>query len=43
MFREVFDWLLNKGVAAATLIINLIAYAVLAVAMAVLHWYNKHH
>lgn len=43
MFRQVFDWLLNKGVATAMLILNGIFYAVLAVAMAILHWYNKNH
>jgi hypothetical protein len=43
MFKEVFSWLLNKGIVDATIIFNGISYIVLAIAMFILNWYHKHH
>ena len=43
LFKDVFEWLLNKGLVTALLIVNLIYMAVCGIVMYALHWYHKHH
>jgi hypothetical protein len=43
MCKDIFRWLLNKGLMTATLIVNAIFYIVLAIMMYILNWYHKHH
>jgi hypothetical protein len=43
MCKQIFKYLLQKGLVWSVLTINFISYIILAVAMYVLNWYHKHH
>ena len=43
MIKQVFYWLLNKGVLVAALLINVISFVVLAIVLFILNWYHKNH
>jgi hypothetical protein len=43
LFKEAFEWLLEKGIVTAVLIMNLIYVLVFVALMYVLNWYHKNH
>jgi hypothetical protein len=42
MFKSIFDWLLDKGLVSATLILVAIYFVVFGIAMLALHLYHKY-
>jgi hypothetical protein len=43
LFKEAFEWLLEKGIVTALLIVNLVYVLVFVAVMYVLNWYHKNH
>ena len=43
LFKDIFEWLLDKGIVTAVLIINLIYALIFVIVMYALNWYHKHH
>jgi hypothetical protein len=43
LFKEAFEWLLEKGIVTAVLLMNLVYVLVFVVVMYVLNWYHKNH
>jgi hypothetical protein len=43
LFKDAFEWLLEKGIVTAVLIINLIYIIIFAIVMYALNWYHKNH
>jgi len=43
LFKEAFEWLLEKGIVTALLIVNLIYVLIFVIVMYVLNWYHKNH
>ena len=44
LFKDAFEWLLDKGIVTALLIVNLIYVLIFAAVMYILNWYhNKHY
>jgi hypothetical protein len=43
LFKDAFEWLLEKGIVTALLIINLIYIIIFAIVMYALNWYHKNH
>ena len=43
LFKESFEWLLEKGIVTAVLLMNLVYVLVFVVVMYILNWYHKNH
>ena len=43
LFKEAFEWLLEKGIVTALLIVNLVYVLIFAIVMYALNWYHKNH
>jgi len=43
LFKDTFEWLLDKGIVTALLIVNLVYVLVFVAVMYVLNWYHKNH
>ena len=43
LFKSTFEWLLDKGIVTALLIVNLVYVLVFVVVMYILNWYHKNH
>lgn len=43
LFKDLFDWLLSKGLINALLIVNGIYMALMGLTMYLLHLWHKHH
>jgi len=43
LFKEAFEWLLEKGIVTAVLLMNLVYVLVFVALMYVLNWYHKNH
>lgn len=43
LFKDAFEWLLEKGIVTALLIVNLVYVLIFAAVMYVLNWYHKNH
>ena len=43
LFKDAFEWLLEKGIVTALLIVNLVYVLIFDAVMYVLNWYHKNH
>jgi len=43
LFKDAFEWLLDKGIVTALLIVNLVYVLIFVAVMYALNWYHKNH